>query len=70
MQVRDFLHDSLYHETEGYFARQEAPVGSLLRPLPFHHMHGQKDYNQALRQRYDELQVIIVLIVMTVMKPH
>lgn len=58
MQVRDFLHDSLYHETDGYFARQDAPVGRLLEPLHFNSMHGQRDFSEALRQRYDELQVM------------
>ena len=58
VQVREFLHDALY-ETEGYFSRQEAPVGRLLRLFPFNEMHGHREYSSALRQRYDELQVAL-----------
>ena len=34
-QLRDFLQDSLYHPSHGYFSSQDVPVGTTTSPLPF-----------------------------------
>lgn len=39
--LRTFLHDTLYHPKDGYFAK-EPPVGSLACPLDFPAMRGQR----------------------------
>ena len=41
--LRHFIYDSLYHETDGYFAKQPS-VGSLAQPtgLDWRAMHGQR----------------------------
>eukprot|EP00884_Botryococcus_braunii_P011350 jgi/Botrbrau1/20215/Bobra.31_1s0012.1 len=55
---REYLHDSLYHPTEGYFTRQGAPpVGSLPQPLDFSSLKGKDGYLEALHRLYKDLQV-------------
>ncbi|EFN53988.1 hypothetical protein CHLNCDRAFT_25175, partial [Chlorella variabilis] len=58
--VREFIQDSLYHPTEGYFSKQTATgaavVGSLAAPLDFRRLAGQMQYLQAVQEQYRQLQ--------------
>jgi hypothetical protein len=38
--VRDYIHDSLYHPTEGYFTSRPVSVGELPERLDFHRFQG------------------------------
>ena len=51
--LRQFLHDSLYHKTDGYFAKQP-PVGSLARPFDWQAMRGQRGTAKRIHALYDE----------------
>ncbi|PRW05767.1 S-adenosyl-L-methionine-dependent methyltransferase [Chlorella sorokiniana] len=58
--VRDFIHDLLYHPSEGYFSKQTASgaavVGTLRQPLNFSSFAGQTEYLMAVQNLYKELQ--------------
>lgn len=56
VQVRDYIHDSLYSPVHGYFTRQ-APVGFLPEGIDFGGLAGQTAYLAAVQQRYRDLQV-------------
>lgn len=51
--VRDFIHDSLYHPTQGYFSKHTATgagvVGSPAHPLDFASFAGQTEYLLAVQ---------------------
>ena len=55
-QLRDFLHDSLYHPTEGYFTAQQPPVG-VGRPLDLPALSDEDAYRMEVRRQYDDLAV-------------
>lgn len=57
LQVRDFIHDSLYNPRYGYFAAQAAPVGTLRAPIDFRRLQGHKHYLRTVQEVYQELQV-------------
>jgi hypothetical protein len=38
--VREYIHDSLYHPTEGYFTSRPVSVGVLPERLNFHRFQG------------------------------
>lgn len=61
MQLRDYLHRSLYDPTEGYFTASKStiPVGSVGKPLQFNKLLGQADYLSAVKQHYNHLQVSV-----------
>lgn len=61
MQLRDYLHRSLYDPTEGYFTASTStiPVGSIGKPLEFNKLLGQADYLSAVKQHYNHLQVSV-----------
>ncbi|KAL4452506.1 hypothetical protein ABPG75_008168 [Micractinium tetrahymenae] len=71
--VRDFIHDSLYHPSEGYFTKHTAfgagVVGSLQQPLDFASMDGQVEYLQAVQRVYRELQASWLTPV-EILQPH
>ncbi len=53
-QLRDFLHDSLYHPSEGYFNAREPPVGVGV-PLDLPALAGEDAYRAEVRRQYDDL---------------
>ncbi len=53
-QLRDFLHDSLYHPSEGYFNAREPPVG-VGKPLDLPSLAGEDAYRAVVRRQYDDL---------------
>ena len=55
-QLRDFLHDSLYHPTEGYFSAQQPPVG-VGKPLDLPSLSDEDAYRMEVRRQYDDLAV-------------
>lgn len=55
-QLRDFLHDSLYHPTEGYFSAQQPPVG-VGRALDLPSCSDEDAYRMEVRRQYDDLAV-------------
>lgn len=58
LQVREWLHESLYDPLKGYFTgRQATPVGILERPLDVPALWDFADYQAALRKAYLQLQV-------------
>ncbi|KAK9825352.1 hypothetical protein WJX81_001851 [Elliptochloris bilobata] len=54
--LRDFLHDRLYHPTEGYFSAHQPPVG-IGRPLDLPSLSGEDAYRMEVRRQYDDLAV-------------
>lgn len=50
--VSEFIHDRLYHRTQGYFSKKENQLGFLSDPIPFHEIFGYEDYNKMLFERY------------------
>ncbi|CAL8470142.1 g9684 [Coccomyxa elongata] len=58
MQLRNYLHRSLYDPTEGYFTASKStiPVGSIGKPLEFNKLLGQADYLSAVKEHYNHLQ--------------
>ena len=57
MQLRDFLHDSLYHPTEGYFSAHKPPVG-MGKPLNLPMLPSEDAYREEVRRQYDDLAVL------------
>ena len=51
------MQHTLYHEQEGYFAQQAAPVGLLPEPIAFNNLRNEADYRSKIRSMYDHLQV-------------
>ncbi|CAI5967903.1 unnamed protein product [Closterium sp. NIES-64] len=49
IQVRDFIHTSLYHPTDGYFTSNAAAVGSIPHPISFRQLAGRREW-MALQQ--------------------
>ncbi|CAI5524007.1 unnamed protein product [Closterium sp. Naga37s-1] len=47
--VRDFIHTSLYHPTDGYFTSNAAAVGSIPHPISFRQLAGRREW-MALQQ--------------------
>lgn len=60
MQTRDWIDDSLYNPTHGYFNQTAGPVGLLPEPIQFSQLSGQQAYLQHLRQWYDTLKVMLL----------
>lgn len=52
LPVSDFIHDRLYHRTQGYFSKNENQLGFLKDPINFHEIFGYEDYNKLLYERY------------------
>jgi hypothetical protein len=55
--LRDFIHESLYHPTHGYFSRRAPPVGALPEPIDFPSLGGHQAYLHKLQHCYQQLQV-------------
>jgi hypothetical protein len=47
----------LLRKVEGYFARNNTPVGKLDGPIDFKKIVNETEYKLALKRRYEELQV-------------
>ena len=56
-QLRDFLHDSLYHPTEGYFNAHKPPIG-MGRPLNLPMLPSEDAYREEVRRQYNDLAVL------------
>lgn len=52
--LRDFVHDRLYHETEGYFSREQHQVGILKEPIQFNKCRGYYDFRKEMERVYPE----------------
>ncbi|GJP30605.1 hypothetical protein CLOM_g4130 [Closterium sp. NIES-68] len=50
--VRDFIHASLYHPTEGYFVSNAAAVGALAKPISFRQLAGRREWEALQRSLY------------------
>ena len=50
--VRDFIHESLYSYSSGYFMKESNQLGLLSEPLKYHNLDGIYSYNQLLGQNY------------------
>lgn len=48
----EFIHDRLYHRTQGYFSKKENQLGFMEDPIPFEDIFGYEDYNKLLYERY------------------
>lgn len=57
LQVRDFIHESLYNPASGYFARHASPVGRVNPAIDFSSLHGREGYQRKLHQLYHEQKV-------------
>lgn len=57
MQVREFIHESLYSPSIGYFSRPQSPVGQVDPPIDFGALWGQEGYRFKLNQLYTEQKV-------------
>ncbi|KAL3143873.1 hypothetical protein ABBQ32_003691 [Trebouxia sp. C0010 RCD-2024] len=55
--ARDWINESLYDPSHGYFNRPASPVGQLPDPVQFSQLSGQQAYLQHLRLWYDTLKV-------------
>lgn len=56
--LREFIRQSLYHPTSGYFTRSPHVVGQLpSHPLPFKSFYLKNQYDMHVRKVYDSLQV-------------
>lgn len=53
-QVRDFIHDSLYHPVSGYFSRHASPVGRVDPPIDFRALPGREGYQRKLHELYHQ----------------
>jgi hypothetical protein len=53
-QVRDFIHDSLYHPVTGYFSRHASPVGRVDPPIDFGALPGREGYQRKLHELYHQ----------------
>lgn len=58
LQARDWINESLYDTSHGYFSRPASPVGQLPDPIQFSQLSGQQAYLQHLRLWYDTLKVL------------
>lgn len=56
VQVRDFIHDSLYHPKEGYFSGGPS-VGSPSKPIDFNSLGNELAYFNHVQALYASLQV-------------
>lgn len=62
LQFREYVHDMLYHPTEGYFTKEGiSPVGRLPKPLDLSSMKNKGGYLRALHQLYTDLQVFCLV---------
>ena len=52
--VRDFIHDRLYHTTDGYFCKTLHQLGRLNQPLRYNNFTGAHNYMEALGKHYPE----------------
>jgi len=52
LPVSAFIHDRLYHRTQGYFSKNENQLGFLKDPINFHEIFGYEDYRKVLYERY------------------
>ncbi|GAX75066.1 hypothetical protein CEUSTIGMA_g2510.t1 [Chlamydomonas eustigma] len=55
--LRDFIHQSLYHPTLGYFNRDVPVVGHLEGPINYWKVYCQEEWNIMINKKYKELQV-------------
>jgi hypothetical protein len=62
LQLREFLHKSLYDPERGYFTANTAnvPVGTIGRSLDFKGLLGETDYLTAIKRHYTTLQVPVL----------
>jgi hypothetical protein len=56
-QVRDFIHESLYHPVTGYFSRHASPVGRVDPPIDFGALPGREGYQRKLHELYHQQKV-------------
>ena len=56
LQVREFIHESLYSPTAGYFSQRISPVGRVDPPIDFGSLWGREGYLRKLQQLYQEQQ--------------
>ena len=59
--VRDWIADSLYNPSYGYFSNADSPVGQLAQAISFSNLSGHQSYQQHLRFWYDKLQVEVLM---------
>jgi hypothetical protein len=52
--AREFIHDRLYHPTQGYFCKTEHQLGQLPSALQYHDFAGVQSYLEALGKQYPE----------------
>ncbi|OMJ72462.1 hypothetical protein SteCoe_29091 [Stentor coeruleus] len=50
--AREFIHESLYSASTGYFMKDSHQLGSLNQPLRYHDLKGVYNYNQILGENY------------------
>ncbi|KAK3261247.1 hypothetical protein CYMTET_29835, partial [Cymbomonas tetramitiformis] len=55
--LRDFIHDSLYHPSQGYFVARSFSVGEMEKPLAFRAIAGRQHYYDGLDNLYKRLEV-------------
>lgn len=52
--VRDFIKESLYSKSDGYFIKKNHQVGELKAPIQFKNLLGYHAYRQELKEKYPE----------------
>ncbi|EFJ50230.1 hypothetical protein VOLCADRAFT_89143 [Volvox carteri f. nagariensis] len=54
--VRDFIQNSLYHPTLGYFSAPTPPVGSVGSPINYWRIYCRDEFNILVNKKYQELE--------------
>ncbi|MEW5300862.1 MAG: hypothetical protein WDW36_003761 [Sanguina aurantia] len=55
--LRDFIHNSLYHPTRGFFNAKVPPVGTLLNPINYWKIYCKAELDVVISKKYKELEV-------------
>eukprot|EP00983_Pelagomonas_calceolata_P102916 1158860-Pelagomonas_calceolata.AAC.2 len=55
--LRDFIQNSLYHPTKGYFNRPQSVVGHLQTPIDHWKLYCAEEWRMLINKKYKELEV-------------